>query len=731
MRGINNLSVRNKKCDSSVTEDLSIETNTMELKEFDNNMHCYRCKHFSNVPRNLSDTCENISDWTEECMADLNFVQAIVWLKSAIMSMRDISVEQFHLAFHKQWQNMLTTGDNFSSCSGSPISEVHETDLKSITQLSNIQKDGMNFRNSSSDYTDTSSIKILVDVSRKKNDYKSREEKPKENEILVEENNSPFNVTSYKTIERSFSVESFEQENITSKNRIILDSCGENSYSSESDMFRDSQESREVNDSVKIEENHNALENRNLIIERTSTEFLWTYQDSENLKETKDVASISSDDTNFSCITLFSKDRSSYKQYYDQLSRQLILESNKQTLARKACDSNSNSKDPIVPNQINATKFLQEDSAYDTYQLHAERNSMSNCTQQEEDVMFLSQKIDNITPYRKDEYLSDTCDLEMLSRDDTEFFDMLENNLYSGNIRQYLSSSQQKNYSSIQSQGCEHFTEDDEYTASEIKKRKLNFVHESTNEDEEKISSKWLKFTFDALNADEIVFQSVKMILSVLQNEKIAKQYMRIRCWKDTLEEQAIDAVLNFCDVFEATNKTNACTQEIVRVVKSLLNKSIKTTEMNKVTILTHQISIILQLCTSMQVCVEIINYLTEELKSYENILIAVTDDKMASVHNIHNQLHIMFFALTSCLQKYRLVFPNKETNLYEEKSIPPVVDLWKKRINCESEILKDNIKIREQRWLKIFVDFTAIAAKDFVQFAKKSRNLVNLLERK
>ncbi|CAL7935092.1 unnamed protein product [Xylocopa violacea] len=514
-------------------------------------------------------------------------------------------------------------------------------------------------------------------------------------------------------------------------------------------MFKDSQESREANSySIRIEKNHNAFENSNLIIERASTEFsLLTYRNGGNLKrtllETKDDASIISDDTNFSCITLPDKDCSLHKQ-------------DEQTLAPKAfeshaCDSNSSSKDPIVvPNQINAAKSLQKDSAYYTYRLYAERNSMSNCTQQEEDVIILSQKIDNITPYQKDENLSDTYDMEMLSTDDTEFFDMLENNLCSGKSRQLcLSSSQRKNDSSrnsseldysdgtrsrtqiIQSQERKDFTEGDEYTRSESKKRKLNYVREATSEEEGKISSQWLKFTLDTLNADEIVFQSVKVILLVVQKEKIAKQYMRTRCWKDTLEEQAIDAILNFSDVFEATNKTNACTEEIVRVVRSFLNKSIKTTEMNKVTILTHRIAIILQLCTSKQICVEIINYLTEELKSYENILISLIDGKVASVHNIHAQLHLMFFALTSCLQKYRFIFPNEETNLYEDKSIPSVVDLWKKQVNCESVTLKDNIKIREERWLKIFADFTAIAAKDFVQFAKKSRNLVNLLERK
>lgn len=69
------------------------------------NTNCYRCKHLLNIPQ----TFEKISYDTEECVADLNFVQSIVWLRSAISFMKTIPVEQFHLVFYKQWKN---TGNN-------------------------------------------------------------------------------------------------------------------------------------------------------------------------------------------------------------------------------------------------------------------------------------------------------------------------------------------------------------------------------------------------------------------------------------------------------------------------------------------------------------------------------------------------------------------------------------------------------------------------------------------
>lgn len=78
-----------------------------ELKKFnDKKKDCYRCEHFLNIPQNLIQICEKISNYTEEYLTELNFVQSIVWLKSAIMFMKTISIEQFHLVFHKQWKNM-------------------------------------------------------------------------------------------------------------------------------------------------------------------------------------------------------------------------------------------------------------------------------------------------------------------------------------------------------------------------------------------------------------------------------------------------------------------------------------------------------------------------------------------------------------------------------------------------------------------------------------------------
>lgn len=129
-----------------------------------------------------------------------------------------------------------------------------------------------------------------------------------------------------------------------------------------------------------------------------------------------------------------------------------------------------------------------------------------------------------------------------------------------------------------------------------------------------------------------------------------------------------------------------------------------------------------------MRICIEIINHLTTKLKIYENILISLVNNKKADVHNIISRLHIIFYILTSCLQKYRSVFRNEERDQSDEETIPSVIDLWKKQLNFESTIMEDSKQTRERRWLMILDDFTVIATENFVQFAKKSRKLVNLL---
>lgn len=58
---------------------------------------------------------------------------------------------------------------------------------------------------------------------------------------------------------------------------------------------------------------------------------------------------------------------------------------------------------------------------------------------------------------------------------------------------------------------------------------------------------------------------------------------MKTRNWDGTLEAQAVNAILDFRDVYETENKTDVCTHEILRAVTNTLDRCIENTALNKV----------------------------------------------------------------------------------------------------------------------------------------------------
>ncbi|KOX80573.1 hypothetical protein WN51_05427 [Melipona quadrifasciata] len=574
------------------------------------NTNCYRCKHLLNIPR----TFEKISDDTEECVADLNFVQSIVWLRSAILFMKTIPIEQFHLVFYKQWKNTEKDFHSYNQDSSRGIEENNYEDL--ISPLYN-QKSDANFDD---DSEFLNNIDLLYN---EKYSTSYTEQINQEIEIFSQKRNNPSVFTSFQSLERFFNVQTCTQQGTAVNNYIVQDSDKE--YTSGSDMFRDSLESES-----NINEKDNELLKESDLINEKSADKLSLFSESSDILKitsvgTKDDLAIPSGDNNFLDITLSNESSLSYEQNCSQLREQLTSELNKPI--QQTCDSIFRNEIPIIsPNQINNFYSPKEDSAYDTYQLSIERTS--RICEGRDSVVLPSQKIDNITLYEKEDIPNDMHKNNWISKRNS-FSSQLENN----------------KTVKLCSQRYKNLIEDAEYEENCNKRKKLKSVHElrvsKTSEREVRnISSEWLKF----------------------------------------------------------------------------------------VTMLTHQISIILQLCISIKVCIEVINYLTIKLKSYENVLIILINNKKADVHSIINQLHIIFYSLTFCLQKYRSVFYNKEINQFEEDVIPPVVDLWKKQLNFEGVIVEDSRQTRERRWLMILSDFTLVAMENFVQFAKKSQKLVSLL---
>lgn len=475
--------------------------------------------------------------------------------------------------------------------------------------LCNDQKDG---DYSDSDTDDTSSIYLLRNLPYNGKHGAPRPHNQKrineENEIFIEKLNEPDTSCSPQRQESVLKLQTSAQNYGTLINQIIPDSDAENC--SCSDMFEDSFGSHESVKSVQNEEDCTVIGENEHTADKSIEELslisrsIWK---KSSLETSSDLDLISNAAHSLD-ITLFNEDSILSTDGCSQLRRQLGTKPGEQIVSpsTKTSHSNFHNKNSIVPSlEIVNAASPQKDSAYDTYDTHdtyrlsGELTPTSNCILRTEDI-FPSPKIVDITPYQRGQSINCSPETEFHrigmendqfhegNRQTCSFPSFHRSDEDEGLKREKYSFVAQSNVQTRYSQGDLDLIEDEAYNGSGSKRKKLSCSCESImreqNETEgEKISSDWLRFTLDTLNVDDVALQSVKVILSFLQNERITKQYMRKRCWRDTLEEQAVNAILNFCDVLEAENKTNLCTRQISHAVTRMLDRIIGSSELNKV----------------------------------------------------------------------------------------------------------------------------------------------------
>lgn len=438
--------------------------------------------------------------------------------------------------------------------------------MNSTIRLNDDEEDDPIFNN---DLEYTSSIELLCNVRLKRSDLSqsdNQQQSKEHKEIFtgIVNTSSTFGSSEDFSLQNSF----VTAKAPILKNCVIPDS--DETYSSSSDMFKDSLDNEDNINAKCNRENKELLEENDFI-----EELLFTSQDSilsqKTFLETKCDFIITPKEDAFSSA--------SDSTFFDENSRRI-------SELYKTIDTEQSQGS--VSNSHNESSFLS-------------LNKVDNDTDSQKDnddtprliVEDTIEGVDIITPYQTD------------SAYDTYDFEIPLTYIISDENRLLSLSSRHKSDESINrinidcnvndttpSSENEYLQEETEAINDEEgngKKRKLETAHETSKRkrflkgNEEKISSKWLRFTLDTLNADDVAFQSVKVILAALQNEKLARQYMRKKCWKKTLEEEAVNAVLNFCDVFEAESKTVTYTQEIVQAVTSTLYKCIGNTELNMV----------------------------------------------------------------------------------------------------------------------------------------------------
>lgn len=97
------------------------------------------------------------------------------------------------------------------------------------------------------------------------------------------------------------------------------------------------------------------------------------------------------------------------------------------------------------------------------------------------------------------------------------------------------------------------------------------------------ISTGWINFTFRTLEINDIVIKSIQIILRVFKNENIVKEYLKRKYWINTLEKEALDAILNFSNIFRLEMKSDICGHVVLQAIQDILEEIYQVTNFNKV----------------------------------------------------------------------------------------------------------------------------------------------------
>lgn len=112
---------------------------------------------------------------------------------------------------------------------------------------------------------------------------------------------------------------------------------------------------------------------------------------------------------------------------------------------------------------------------------------------------------------------------------------------------------------------------------SEKRKRK-----KKNENDDNMISANWLNCTIKSLHMERVILASIKTILSTLCDKRTAEKYAICTHWKDSLEVEAVNAILNISDIFTIEEKPNICIKAIVMAIIKTLNEMTRA-QLNKI----------------------------------------------------------------------------------------------------------------------------------------------------
>ncbi|XP_070521058.1 uncharacterized protein [Cardiocondyla obscurior] len=807
-------------------------THNEDIKR-DNNM-CYRCQHFLQLPRNLSQAFSSKPTFLEQYKEELNFVQAIVWLKAVTVYTYKIPIEQLQKIFDKQWNSVQKHSKN--TCTyRKQLNSLINYDLasqKTITKDTFVTSTPLDNSNASCSISQNMNLYTGFQDARNKSliPVSENDQNKSVTQLLKLKSSNNFHiVTREKEIEVGALTLSKIEESLSENDRvndipehqpfILLNNaeCNVQDNMQSTSKYNIEQINKEIFENEHILQSSNGISEFISPINNQSTYL--TFNSQNNLHKERSISIKSQNNLtdktfNFNnslkSLTITQKDISQMskvnnKEYFAFLFEDdsLLQSNNVKTSQKDSAYSTSrynmfNYYDTEVETGINVNKRLSDTDDYCTLQpckkqiniyetekafddssksLNITQKNISQisniCNDSNSDfhIVCSYDRLSNISPKN----VSNNVAMVMASQksiddkstlkaeDPCELYPYNEKKIISEEVIASASITQQ---SVTQATNIELPTNNERpnnfpvYNDRKVNNEKVflssvtdtsekceseltqNDVLEEQNTNENKmLSVDWLNFTLESLCVERIIINSIEVILSVLCDKKMIEEYMikeRIKntrnYWKDSLEEEAINAVLNISDIFITEKKPNICLKVIMTTIIKAINEMTMYTQLNKTyhmdtktSVSIYRLQIILEFCNSLPICVKVIDYLITRIKFLQSGLTNRNIDNNTYV--MINQLHLVFYALNITVRKYCTIIPSKLSARPMDKIMTHVTDLWKMQY-IDKEIKNTDLDLNdaEKRWLTELENIVVIFTKHFTQFAQKLYSLIHIL---
>ncbi|XP_024873956.1 uncharacterized protein LOC112455960 [Temnothorax curvispinosus] len=814
LRGTRNTS---KKSSSPKRDPTFFHANVLNEDAMRVNYRCY-CQHFLHVPRNLPRPFSNGTSTLERCNEELSFVQAIVWLKSAIVCASQIPAEHVQQIFDRQWD-----------ARGNRHREDERTDVEE--QSTSPVSDGTNLRDTFATSTPLNISNVCVYTPQRavfnsrfentpenklswtqwthasSNTYRITREKEKEVRSYIipetdvesivseeeEEDEEDFDMTNYGIPEHQCfefendvgcSVQRGSTSGIEQMNKIFQKNHAD--VPSECKFILPARNLQSIDPIFDLENNFNrecfiSTRNENYLVDKVPesdgspkslviTEkavsqmsnvnpdkyfdiLLDSTGNSPALRMSNTIAEYPNEDSAYSTsrYDIFNYDgavearsiagnkRLSDSEYYSKLQpckkKTITYETGK---ISSSIDGMSTSSNGSLESFVSAKDIFQisdgyndEDSDVQIVNYDEQINDSTSGILEHDAAVAAAESIDDkCTPNIEHRYEPHPARNEKTrtSEKTTASASIIQGAVIPDTNIGHRYNLRPRNNKKISFKKEAH--------SSIIgKSGRARDLLEKENENEDKIiSADWLNLTLESLRIDRVITESTKVILSTLCDKKTMEEYVmkkrqRNIYWKDSLEEEAVNTVLNISDIFTKEKKPNICIKVIVTAIVKTLNEIMREnqTSFTETSIWIYRVQIILEFCNSLPICVKVIDYLVTKLKSLQSVLTKNEGKIRKNTHVVINHVHLVFYALNIAFGKYRTIIPSDQRSRFVEKIIPHVADLWKLRyIDKELEYIGLDLDTAEKRWLNALENSAVVFTKHyFVQFAEKSLSLV------